>query len=316
MRNIDVAHEFFYDLGGSFDRGSMIVSYGNNKYWSYGTVIGKITKDINGDFICIISDNNFSMTTSKHLGELRSACRFPIYYLPQNLGSSDFYIDDTLEKLKSNLEYYSNAKLTQKHNRQGFTENYIMLENTLQIQDFREKKEKIQTVLNEYKTLYDTLNNANDLKELKQKLVKQEREKQAKLKKELELILKKYSYLDLIEFTYTDKWFNDTSVEEYNKQKELKQKLKKYFNPKNELAFCWVSDDFIRTSKHVTVDKKEVITLLKLWKNGKLRHGMTLSHYTILAITENYIKIGCHTIPIANIQALYGELIQNQQKAA
>lgn len=305
MQNRDVAHQFFYDINGSFERRSMTVSYEHNKYYSYGTVIGKITQTTEGQTVCLISDNNFSMTTAKHINELRHACPFDVVHLPQAMYAHDFNAYDVVERLKSNIEYYSNAKLTQKANREGFINSYKMLISTLKLADFEAQFEKAQKILDEYKELYDTLNNPSEIKALKEKVRKIEAEKQAKLKKELETIFNKYTYLDILKFTYTDFYFNDFSVEAYNEQKELKQKIKKYLNPHNDFSFIWFEGDFVRTSQHISVDKKEAITLLKLWKNGKLKHGMTISYYTVLEVLTNYVKIGCHRIPVDNLNALY-----------
>ena len=302
MQNIEVAHKFFYDLGGSFERRSMTVSYDHFKYWSYGTVIGKITKDIDGNFICLVSDNNFSMTTAKHLNNLRSACRFEMYYLPQHMYDHDFYSNELIERLKNGLNYYSTAKLTQKANRNGFTHYYTMLKNTLKIEDFQQYTNEIKTILKEHEELFNTLNDDIKIKELKEKLAKQQKEKQAKLKKELEIILDNYSYLHLIQFAFGNLSLNE---KEYTKEQqiELKAKLKKHFNPNNDLAFCWFNcDNGVSTSKHITVDRKEATTLLKIWKAGKLRHGMKIGCYTILQIMNNYIQIGCHKIPMENMK--------------
>lgn len=313
MQNRDVAHQFFYDINGRFERRSMTVSYGHNKYYSYGTVIGKITQTTEGKTVCLISDNNFSMTTAKHINKLRYACPFDIVHLPQTMYAHDFNAYDVVERLKSDIEYYSKAKLTQKANREGFINSYEMLTNTLKLADFEAQFKKAQKILDEYKELYDTLNNPSEIKALKEKVRKIEAEKQAKLKKELETIFNKYTYLDILKFAYTDFYFNDFSVEAYNEQKELKQKVKKYLNPSNELSFIWLDGEKVKTSQHISVDKKEAITLLKLWIKGKLKHGMRISIYTVLEIKSNYVKIGCHKIPTENINALW-EAYQKELK--
>ena len=304
MKNQDVAHKFFYDRNGSFERSSMTVSYYNNKFFSYGTCIGEISTDINGNEICIISRNNFSSTTSKHLGELRYACPLKKYYLPQGMGNSSFYADDVYRALRGSLEYYSNSKLTQKANRESLTDNYEMLQDCLQLSKFEKYFDDIKKVLAEYSDLYNTINSPEKLKDLKEKLAKAEKEKQAQLKKELNTLLNTHSYLDLIKFAYSDYSFDDVDFNNYEKIREQKAKLRKYFNPKNELSFAWVDGDYMRTSQHVTVDKKEATVLLKLWLNDKLKHGMKLSYYTVLQVMHDYVQIGCHRLPVENLKAI------------
>ena len=66
----------------------------------------------------------------------------------------------------------------------------------------------------------------------------------------------------------------------------------------------------------VKVNRKEVETLLKLWNKGKLKKGMTISHYTIIEIKADFVKVGCHKIPTENIKALFNQMNNQQQEAA
>lgn len=311
MQNSDVAHRFFYDRGGQFERRSMTVSYGYDKYWSYGTVIGKITEDINGNTVCIISETTFSNTTAKHLGELRRACPFNTYYLPQKYGNSDFYANEIIETLKHYLDYFSKAKLSQKYNRESFTTAYEQLHSTLQLAMFKEHFKDIKKTLKSYESLYNDINNPEKLKELKAIQAKREKQQREKLKKQLNKIFKTYDYLTIIENAYHYYYDNAKSIFD----KETRDSIKKYLNPKNDLSFVWFENDAVRTSQHITVDKKEAITLLKLWLKGKVKHGMTISHYTVLEVMPEYVKIGCHKIPVENLKALAAAM-ETQKEAA
>jgi len=302
MQNCEVAHSFFYDVNGSFDRRSMTVSYSHGKYFSYATCIGEITQNIEGRTVCIISDNNFSMTTAKHLNELRSACPYAVYYLPQYQGSSQFYRDDVIKHLTDNLDWYSKSKLTQKPNREGLSHTYNMLKRTLELEKFKDKFKEIKKVLKEYEKIYNAVNNPEELKKYKEIQAKREKAKQAKLKRELNKVLNTLPYLEILQNTYGYFGF----------ESELKSKLKQYLNPKKELSFVWFDGEYCRTSQGITVQKEDVIRLLKLWQHNKLKHGMTISHYTVLEVMKNYVKIGCHKIPIENIQALLNSLPAKQ----
>lgn len=46
------------------------------------------------------------------------------------------------------------------------------------------------------------------------------------LRKEFNNYLNKYHYISLNDFIFNDKWFNDYSLEEYIKQKTLKEQIK------------------------------------------------------------------------------------------
>ncbi len=308
MRNYDVAHNFYYGIMRSFSRSSMTVSYSDNKYWSYGTVIAKITKNIEGKTVCIISDNTFSNTTSKHIGELLKACPFQVIRLPQKMWQGDFNAYDVVKRCIDNIMYYANSKLTQQANRENFKNNYRMLKSTLDLEGFESEVKKITNTLKEYQELFNILNDPDKIIELKAKQRALEKQKQENLKKELNTLLKKYSYMDLIRFTYAGIRLNDYSIEDYNTQKELKSKLEKYFNPKNELSFVWFDDDYCYTSYLIRVDRKEAETFLKLWGKGKLKRGMKISRYIVLDIQKDFIRISCHKIPTKNLQALLNEI--------
>lgn len=305
MQNRNVAHSFFYDINGKFERKSITVSYAYNKYWSYATVIAKITQTITGKTVCIISDNNFSATTAKHISELRSACPFDVVYLPQSKGQQDFNAYDTVKICIDNLEYYSKSKLTQKPNREGFSRYFHMLQNTLELEGFENQFKKTEKALNEYRPLYDAINDPEKLKGYKAKQTQREKEKQQRLKKELKQHIERFDISELAYLAYS----NQTTVDT-----DLKTKLRQYLNPKNDLSFVWFDNinDKIKTSQCISVNKKEGVALLKLWEAGKLKHGMTISCYIVLEVRENYIQIGCHKIPVENLKALLNQLKVNK----
>ena len=303
MQNREVAHRFFYDLEGSFERNSMTVSYYTGKYYSYGTVIARIAETIEGETVCIISDNNFSITTAKHLGEIKAACPFRKYYLPQARGNSDFYASEVVERLKNDLEYYSTAKLTQKANREGFSHTFKMLQDTLDLKMFESLFEKIKKLIVEYTDLFEKINNPEEVKNLKEIQQAREAEKQKRLKTTLKEHIEKFDIAELAYLAYSNQTVVDT---------DLRNKLKDYLNPHKDLSFIWFDNDFVRTSQHITVNRKEVEVLMKLWKKGQLKHGMTISHYTVLEVMSDYVKVGCHKIPVENLKALLNQLKVNK----
>ncbi len=314
--NYAVAHEFFYQTDNANYTFGTNCTFNIDKFYSYGTCIGEITEDIYGQRVLLISDNNFSNTTSKHLSALVSANPYyKRYYFHQYIASRGFYTNEIFGIIKNNLQP---AKFTLKENREAFIHNFKMLKNMLLIKKFQGYKEEIIQLLKDNVKTYQLITNDIKFKEYKkQELIKQ-KEKQKKLKEELKTFLNKYTYLNLINFTFSDLYFNDFSLNEYYTQNELKRKLKQYFNPKKDLSFIWVEGEKIKTSQYITVDLKEVTALLKLYLKGKLKLGMKIAYYTILEIKPTYIKVGCHKIPIENINALidYLGLRQEQEQAA
>ena len=295
MQNREVAHRFFYDLNGSFDRRSMTVSYYNDCYFSYGTCIGEISETITGKTVLLVSDNNFSNTTSKHIRELINACPFEYRPLPQRMYQRDFNAFNILGYLKSNLEYYSKSRLSRQENRQGFLRAYNQLIDCLELVKFSDYISEINKLMDDYKELKEQIK--NNVAELKAKQKQRDIEKRNKLKAELAEILEKTSYLERIQYSY------DYNLRDYITS-ENRQKLKQLINPKNDLSFIWFNGEKVNTSQGITVNKIDVIKLLKLWEHNKDILGLKIDNYTILEKTSDYVKVGCHKIPVENLKAL------------
>ena len=105
MNNYDIAHNFFYQEGENFDKYYKSMSYNNDKFYSYGTIIAKKMIDKNGDKCLFLSANNFSNTTTKHINYLRQACPYyNILYVPVDYNQKDISIENTIES--TTLSYY------------------------------------------------------------------------------------------------------------------------------------------------------------------------------------------------------------------
>ena len=312
----DVAHNFFYQTSNKKYTFGGTCSFDEYRFFSYDTCIGEITEDINGQRVLLISDNNFSHTTSKHLSALASANPlYKSYFFHQYMSNQVFYTNEILKIIKNNLKP---TKFTRKENREAFIHNFKMLKNMLLIKKFQGYKEEIIQLLKDNVKTYQLITNDTKFKEYKKQESIKQKEAQKKLKEELKDFIQNYSYLDLVKWFNTSYFFNDYSIEAYNQEKKLKPKAEKLFNPKKDLSFIWVEGEKIKTSQYITVDLKEVTALLKLYLKAKLKRGMKISYYTILEIKSTYIKIGCHKIPIENINALiaYLGLRQEEEQAA
>ena len=157
MTNYDVAKEFLNNPHGYYRNKYSNVSYDDGIFYSYGTAIAKITRDIDRNRVVIISDNNLSATTSKHISTfvgLSWGEGNKHYYLPQCLGRGDFNPHYMIKDFCQNLEWMSKAKLTQKPNRERLTHYYEMLASCLKLEDFKNQFLEIERLLNQYKEVY------------------------------------------------------------------------------------------------------------------------------------------------------------------
>ena len=299
MANTEAAHAFFYSEGGFYNRRTP-EAFCNDLFFSYSTCIAKKTRTKDGRKILLLSKNKFSSTTSKHIAALKYACYWDIIEIPQQIDRNNFDSEEVLNTLYSDLKYSADTNLALKRNREEFNYNYETLQSLKNVEGFKVDSK----ILRKYKSTYERINNPEELAKLKAKQRAAEKKKHEQLKIKLNRLIKNNNMSELAKLAYSYESF------------EQKADLKKYLNPNNNLSFIWFDGDFVKTSQGVKVERQEVETLIKLWQLGKVKHGMMVGQYTILEITTEFVKVGCHKIPIQNIQELAEIINEQQQKAA
>ena len=306
MKNIDIAHEFFYSDFNSCKTFNN-VSYNQNLFYSYYTVIGAVVQSKFGNNILLVSENSMSSTTGRHIGNLISSCPFSYLRVPMEYGNHYFSLEACINRIIKNLEEYLSSKLSLKANREGFIQSYNQL---LYINDNIQSIDKY--ILEQYKSTFEQLSNSKEVKKLKAELKEKARQEEIKAKQELQELLDNYGYLDLIQFVY-DSDNSTIKITDYHKSKLMQNRVKKALNPHNDLSFVWIeNENTVKTSKHIRMSMDIVKTGLKLWKHNKVEHGYKVDCYTVIEIREDYVQIGCHKIPIDNIKALYETIYQNK----
>ena len=302
MANIDIAHEFFYS---DFDssRNYNNISYSENLFYSYYTVIGAVVKSKTGNNILLVSEDSMSSTTGKDIGNLISACPFSFLRVPMEYGNHYFSLEACIKRIVHNLDCYANSRLSQKANRQGYINSFNQLQ---YINDYIQDVDS--SLIEQYKPLFDLLNNSDEVKQLKAKLKEKDRQDRIQAEKELQELLTTYDYFDLIRFVY-DNYNSTIKFDDYSKTKAMQNNVRKALNPNNDLSFVWIENEYtVRTSKNIRMNMDIVKTGLKLWKHNKIKHGYKVDFYTVLEVRKDYIQIGCHKIPTENIQALYEKI--------
>ena len=162
MDNYDIAHLFFDDLSGSFKKSYMNVSYEAYKFYSYDTIIGKVIENLDGRLILLVSDNNFSNTTGKHISNLIGACPFNfdrIVKIPIEYEQKDININELENAITEKLDYFKNQKFSHKYNRDEYCRYYTML---CEISHRVVKVKK--SVIAKYRKLYLDLQNIEKVK--------------------------------------------------------------------------------------------------------------------------------------------------------
>lgn len=314
--NETISHAFFYERGDLIKKNHLHLWKNYKAIYSYSTPIAILEKDKNNNDILILSSNNMTHTTSRHINYVRRAAPCNIVYYPffRNNYFSDFWdikrdLIDSLEEYKSLSDSYEcdqfikyfqsledlNEYFDLDEHLIAYKPLYLKAKESLPVAKKSESLEKRRATIKENKELKERFENMNieDFENIH--YLDKNEEKFLKNNSNLFLnkFFEKYSYLDLIEKTYT-------GVFNYF----LKGILKAYLKD-DEYSYLYIKDDLIKTSRGITQKIADIKPFLIAWKKGLLNHGEKIGIYTVLSVTDEFVKIGCHKIPTENIRKLY-----------
>lgn len=292
MINQQFAHQFFYDNDFKATAYNGNMHYTDGNFYSYSTIIGKVISNKHGKTL-LLSANTFSTTTAKHISYLRTACPFDIIRVPVDWYQSDIRPERLVTDITSILDSIFASGLNTKHKR----DEYAAYLNSLEKLNTRNIIPASQRVINKYKKIWEEHTDPQVLAKERAAKAAKTREANARLAKELEAVLSSHSYLEQIKLAYATE----------QRDNKISNKLKKHLNPSGDLSFIWPYPQGYYTSQSVHMDTQVVHVALKLYKASKLKHGMTIGNFTVLNITQDFIKVGCHKIPIENVNALIEE---------
>ena len=131
MDNTTMCHNFFYSPRRDYNIQSCNIWYKDNRIYSYNTCIGELVTTVSGEQILLVSDNDFSTTTAKHINILRCACPFRLCSIPQRWNNHQFNLSSCIEDIAYNLRYNAQNLHKKKKYREQFMHYYEMLQNTL-----------------------------------------------------------------------------------------------------------------------------------------------------------------------------------------
>ena len=288
MDNQTIAHRFFYSEDRYFAPAGYNMWYDGDCFYSFSTIVGMKVDGLDGCRYLLISDDNMTPTTGRHISYLRSACPHGrILRVPMEYGDSYFEVGYIVPRLVERLKSLKELSMTRKENRQQFIDAYNALLSAAAVVKYK------KSVLTPFKKLYDALTDPEKVAAIKAKAAEKAALSRKKLKAELDALLTAHTVEELAQLAYSLNSKLDTT---------LKSKLKKYLNPGNNLSFAWRTAFGFSTSQGVNVSKAEADRIIALYKAGKLHHGETLARYVVLSVTDAAVKIGCHLIPMSNIK--------------
>lgn len=302
----DLAHSFFYKDHNELCRAGR-VSYEGNRFFSYRTCIGLIFTDKKGNRTLLVSRESMSVSTGRHRNALLSACPFKYIYVPFQYGQRY----PTVESLTTEFNTLIDTELKQNH---IYTRKDLREYATELLQDakvFKETTGQKIPLLNKYKKYLEKKLNTENIKAEKAK-------EKARAKKQKELLAKKVAQykkeianIPLLD-TIKDLFFTEHSREEYGNYAYKAGLFKQMFDVKDP-SFVIVNGDSINTTQRICMPLEQVLPLLKAWKHKHNIVGQKLGWYTVLANNDKMVKVGCHNIPVENVQALADTLL-NEQK--
>ena len=307
MNYHDLAHRFFNQPEKNGRYRNVSVSFEGDTIYSYYTAIGVKVMGTDGKPALLLSDSNMTATTCKHIRAIHAACPYSqarIINVPCQYGNRWLEVNEVAERFAAYFLTYNPSDLSKSGNR---------WEAGNKISNARRFSSLIQPLEPGVMAIADIIEKKIAEIEAKQAarkpadlspeaIEKREEEKQRRLDNLLARV-PKMSYLDKIKAVFANK----------SLPADLRAALKQEITPaaaeyEREYSFAWVSGDYVKTSQFVSMQKDTVKHLINRWRAGNLPEGSHAGPYTIYAFTPEYIRIGCHKIPMENIEALEAEL--------
>ena len=305
-------HRFFHEP----EKGGRLKSYGywfeHDFFYSYSTVIGcKVTGKDNQP-VLLISFFSHTPTTRRHINKLTAACPYSrerIIQVPFQYGGSVYNVKrDVPELFKHFFDRFKEESLSLAPNRNQVLSMFFCMER------FDMLVGKIPAdVMKKAKVLKEIAEAGNDRKLLREKIsgvlakrdaaaIKRKKEEEQHFRK----IIKDYESMPYLEQVRLACSYN--SGLDLDVKVALMRLLAVESGGMQGLSFAYIKGDVVKTSGGVTIEAETVKHLITRWKAKSLLAGSHIGPYTIDEIREDYVKIGCHLIPIENIEALAVEL--------
>lgn len=236
------------------------------------------------------------------------------YLLGEFIDKETILINDKGYSVTTSKHIYSLVDATSQYQRFNKTETDIFLVHA-EIKDALSKIPKArvhkESYLKRILYLFETLNNYLKYTKTKTKVSK------LKEYKEIKRIVQRLE-------TQKDKILSEVAemvkAREKRQQEKNKEAIKRWRNHesmsnmlwglKNSLLRLSIDKANVETSKGVKIEAKKAKVLYKLIESGKDIKGFKLDYYTVIGIKDNILKIGCHNIPLNEVQSIGKQLIK------
>lgn len=321
----ELAHEWAYNHKNDLRTGCGRMHTEGNTCYSYSTAVAYKIVDKQ---VLLMSRYRYSVTTNKQMSKLWSA--FSHWYIIEvgsdNIPAYDFSLEWLLKKeVKECIERLTDMLKNIKKNKQGV---FALAEDRKTFCEYVRTLNEISKYVDH--DLYDTetkmnkrfLRYANKLSSYDSDRIKRREQarKEREEKRRVEAIKRRAELENALQAFANS---GSTSYKEYSAilekfQLELhyrKDMIESFFklntveDYQQGYSYIWRAGDDVKTTRYVTVPWRDVELLLRLWKAGKPILGKQAGRYTVLSVNDDYVQVGCHRIPVANLNALYREEI-------
>lgn len=321
-----LAHEWAYNHERDLRTGCDRMHTRGNTCYSYSTAIAYKIVDKR---ILLISREGFSQTTHKQKSRLKSAFSFwnIIEVSAHNIPEQDAFLDScikrelqecfcTMQYLLDKCKKNKQGILVRASDREEFVDRFNTIKewcafadynlNEKDLDKYAEYSEYSKKLCEYDKDRREHLEQARKERERKatEERIKRNKELQAALEefnksgsksyKKYSAILEKYNMSCYSRKEMIESFFGLNTVQDY----------------RDNYSYIWRVDDIVKTSQCITVPWRDVELLLKLWKAGKPILGKTAGCYPVLSVNDKYVQVGCHKIPVANLNAIYEEEVK------
>ena len=314
--NKQIFHDFFYDGGNGEKRGRASVRYIGRHFFSYGTEIGYLYNET-GHPVLFVSDYGFSNTTRDHLGALIQAAPMDFIRIPFDWNDDFSYREaefpaEMAGRFAERLARFRPEQFTRVENRREFSD---VSKRYAQFMDATGQKIPAKT-----RALIDKLEKlAADTEENR----RARRAQSAKLAEQTRRRNEEKRHRERAERERREQILNAAGAESIIARalvafgsgpasSELRNAAAGTLREQYPLcSFVWPgtkNPDAVETSQGVEVSRTTARRLLVLWNAGRARVGMHCGPYVVRNIDPDFVQIGCHKIPTANLRELAAAL--------
>lgn len=301
--DLQIFHEFFYSGGNREQRGRANVHYTGRHFFSYNTEIGYLYNE-NGNPVLFAADYRFSATTAAHISALVNAAPVDVIYVPFDWNDNFSYKEasfpaEMIERFQAQLTQYTVNDFSRVQNRRDFQTRYNNLTRFLeatgqQLPDMGRAR---------LDTLYGLTEDTDENRRARRQII---RERSAKKQAERARILAAAGVDSIIALALTA--YDATTRTDVKTRTAARDTITRAF-PCCSLVWPDPADaTSVKTSQGISVPRTTARRLLALWNAGRARVGMHCGPYAIRDIRPDFVQIGCHKIPVENLQELAAAL--------